>query len=245
MHLQLVSAQPSPLAALTRAAVAPRLCAIHPQPSRDPTQPATRRRTPASHHVRRVLLSSRTVFRAMRTLAHTCAVVFFAVLITIPLPPAPALAASVPVTEVGLPAIVRMPEANFEQAQTVVPSARRRQKTSFVTSAVNLVGPAVVRIDTERIVDKIQFQSPSGGDGGCVRVRALVVFGYVPNKSRTRQSAGAAHTHEFDAVYVRLAGTSRCPSRAASPGRALVSSSARTARRASFSPMLTCVHACP
>jgi len=35
-----------------------------------------------------------------------------------------------------------------------LPSPVRRQKTSFVTAAVDSVGPAVVRIDTERLVDR-------------------------------------------------------------------------------------------
>ena len=53
------------------------------------------------------------------------------------------------VIEAGLPAIVQRPEANFEAAPL---QSRLRKKTSFVTAAVNSVGPAVVRIDTERMV---------------------------------------------------------------------------------------------
>ena len=55
--------------------------------------------------------------------------------------------------EAGLPAIARVPE----QQPNVRPSAGRT-KTSFVTSAVQAVGPAVVRIDTERLVDRAPLE---------------------------------------------------------------------------------------
>ena len=64
---------------------------------------------------------------------------------------APAPAADV--VEAGLPAIARVPE----QQPNVRPSAGRT-KTSFVTSAVQAVGPAVVRIDTERLVDRAPLE---------------------------------------------------------------------------------------
>jgi S1-C subfamily serine protease len=93
------------------------------------------------------------------------AVLVFALLISVPLPPAPALAApTASSVETSLPAIARMPEvqqppAEAEPAAVVAaPAARsgavRRVKTSFVTAAVDSVGPAVVRIDTERLVDR-------------------------------------------------------------------------------------------
>jgi len=76
-------------------------------------------------------------------------------LISVPLPPAPAHALSA-TTETSLPSIVRIPETlpPADGASATPKPTGRRQKTSFVTAAVNSVGPAVVRIDTERLVDR-------------------------------------------------------------------------------------------
>ena len=74
-------------------------------------------------------------------------------LISVPIPTGSALAAAPPVaTEVGLPAVVRVPDSMTSLGAPTLPP--RRQKTSFVTAAVASVGPAVVRIDTERLVDR-------------------------------------------------------------------------------------------
>ena len=74
-------------------------------------------------------------------------------LISVPIPTGSALAAAPPVaTEVGLPAVVRLPDSMTSLGAPALPP--RRQKTSFVTAAVASVGPAVVRIDTERLVDR-------------------------------------------------------------------------------------------
>ena len=51
-------------------------------------------------------------------------------------------------------------EKHFNLPTLPKPSGRR-QKTSFVTAAVDSVGPAVVRIDTERLVNKLPRLSPS------------------------------------------------------------------------------------
>uniref|UniRef100_A0A7S0IP79 PDZ domain-containing protein n=1 Tax=Calcidiscus leptoporus TaxID=127549 RepID=A0A7S0IP79_9EUKA len=75
------------------------------------------------------------------------------------LPTAVPAALAAPVAEAGrplmretaLPAIARMPRSN--------PAAIPRKKTSFVTAAVEAVGPAVVRIDTERLVDRAPLDS--------------------------------------------------------------------------------------
>lgn len=99
----------------------------------------------------RVILRSltRSVTRVMR-MAGTLLLVL---LISVPIPTGSALAAAPPVaTEVGLPAVVRVPDSMTSLGAPTLPP--RRQKTSFVTAAVASVGPAVVRIDTERLVDR-------------------------------------------------------------------------------------------
>lgn len=103
------------------------------------------------------------VYRAARTTALSIAVFVFSLLLSVPLstiPPAHAEpAVGTEVAAAGLPAIAQMlpegmrQESGADQRAPSALSARstaRRQKTSFVTSAVNSVGPAVVRIDTER-----------------------------------------------------------------------------------------------
>ena len=91
-----------------------------------------------------------TIGRGLAQLIRTMSVLVLALVISSPLPSIPAYAAtgSATVTEAGLPSIVQMPDLGAS------PRAIRRQKTSFVTAAVETVGPAVVRIDTERLVDR-------------------------------------------------------------------------------------------
>ena len=93
-----------------------------------------------------------------RTALHATLVFVFALLISVPLPmTAPAaLAEPAPSLEASLPAIVRTPEAGQIPSSPTSPAAPkvRRVKTSFVTAAVDSVGPAVVKIDTERLVDR-------------------------------------------------------------------------------------------
>jgi len=85
-------------------------------------------------------------------------VVVLALLVSIPSPLAltPALAA-VPSTtiEAGLPSVARMPT---DMVGTPAMPKMGRRKTSFVTAAVESVGPAVVRIDTERLVDRAPLE---------------------------------------------------------------------------------------
>ena len=75
------------------------------------------------------------------------------------MPSSPAYAAPANI-ETSLPAITRMPPTeairSSEPEVRAAPTrgAPRRVKTSFVTAAVNSVGPAVVKIDTERLVDR-------------------------------------------------------------------------------------------
>ena len=110
----------------------------------------------------------RRLVRTLRMAAQSVAVVLFALLISLPMPPmAPALAAPSQNSEVSLPSITRMPPATkivvpeVDQSSEIesppprpTKGAPRRVKTSFVTAAVNSVGPAVVKIDTERLVDR-------------------------------------------------------------------------------------------
>lgn len=65
----------------------------------------------------------------------------------------------------GLPSVARMPRLGDSTAGNV---PTRRRKTSFVTSAVHSVGPAVVRIDTERLVDRAPLEGylPFPGNEG-------------------------------------------------------------------------------
>lgn len=114
---------------------------------------------------------------AARAAVRAATVLLFALLISVPLPSSAARALTAPVadtvtvvtegpaarwryfgqpssstpvvTETGLPSLnLRLPGMD----STPVGGARR--KTSFVTAAVQAVGPAVVRIDTERLVDR-------------------------------------------------------------------------------------------
>jgi S1-C subfamily serine protease len=95
------------------------------------------------------------VLQAARTASQTICVFLFALLITVPVQPLPAAFAAPPLaTETGLPAIVRTPEAALDPGSAAPGGLKRRQKSSFVTAAVDTVGPAVVRIDTERLVDR-------------------------------------------------------------------------------------------
>lgn len=77
--------------------------------------------------------------------------VAFALLLTSPLPLVVALPSIAIATEAGIPLIRCLPEA-----RRLVPASHnvRRVKSSFVTAAVDSVGPSVVRIDTERFVDR-------------------------------------------------------------------------------------------
>jgi len=82
-----------------------------------------------------------------------------AIFITVPmsLTPAAALVAfEAPTTQAPqtMQEAVRLPDSMPRLGGLNLPSPVRRQKTSFVTAAVDSVGPAVVRIDTERLVDR-------------------------------------------------------------------------------------------
>ena len=85
----------------------------------------------------------------------TTSAILLAFLLTVSSFPASAAVDHSSFAEVGLPSIVRVPDS-LPGIGALSPGggAGRRQKTSFVTAAVNSVGPAVVRIDTERLVDR-------------------------------------------------------------------------------------------
>ena len=148
---------------LAHASCAPRLVAPHLLAGgHDPALLPPGRPTSAAARGRRRLNSSvQRLARNVRQTARAFAAVMLALLISLPVPMAPAFAAPAVAIETGLPAITRVPEAQqaprAEPAVTVpgpTKGAPRRVKTSFVTAAVNSVGPAVVRIDTERLVDR-------------------------------------------------------------------------------------------
>jgi len=100
----------------------------------------------------------------LRSIAHQCSrfmrvmcTLLFTLMIVVPLPTLPALAAVDPSTTPSgaMHAAVRVPDGVPGLGGLTLPSGPvRRQKTSFVTAAVESVGPAVVRIDTERLVDR-------------------------------------------------------------------------------------------
>jgi S1-C subfamily serine protease len=82
-----------------------------------------------------------------------------ALLLVLPLPsPSFAIAvdsAPVVTTEVGMPGVGL--RRRYGMPSLPVPVAPRR-KTSFVTAAVEAVGPSVVRIDTERLVERVPLE---------------------------------------------------------------------------------------
>jgi len=102
--------------------------------------------------------------RAFRSAARTCGTLVLVLLLCLPNPLTPSSLAAVAFDDGGaaqtaplsrdasLPGLLRMPGA----VQQAVPTPRR--KTSFVTAAVDAVGPAVVRIDTERLVDRAPLE---------------------------------------------------------------------------------------
>ena len=97
--------------------------------------------------------------RLLRSCVHTACVLLLAVLTAVPAPlvMAPALAAAPPTAiETGLPSWASMP-SNDMIGTAATPKPGRR-KTSFVTAAVDTVGPAVVKIDTERFVDRAPLE---------------------------------------------------------------------------------------
>ena len=104
------------------------------------------------------------MIRLVRTVLHSLALLICALLVTVPLPPPCAFAASAysaPIyseaataAEAPLPSTPRVPNALAPDKFGIRKPGGRRQKTSFVTAAVDSVGPAVVRIDTERLVDR-------------------------------------------------------------------------------------------
>ncbi|KAL1529729.1 hypothetical protein AB1Y20_000665 [Prymnesium parvum] len=117
-----------------------------------------------------VQLYLQRIARMIRFATYKMSVIFLALAISVPspllLPPAHAVAhvdmvsglsAPVPtdeVVEAGLPSVARVPDLS---SLSRTPKSARR-KTSFVTAAVAAVGPAVVRLDTERLVDRAPLE---------------------------------------------------------------------------------------
>ena len=159
MLAPLASSFPRPLVAT---AATPILFAVPPTRSSlifliEDDLPTPPRRTPLRSTARRLR-------RSVQRLS-ACVALVVALLMTTS--PAAIAAPTQAVVETALPSMARMPEATpQEKADAVEPTAAisaplfsnkgapRRVKTSFVTAAVNSVGPAVVRIDTERLVDR-------------------------------------------------------------------------------------------
>ena len=105
------------------------------------------------------------VMRPLRRFSRVVLSSVLALLLALPLPSASFAAQLVPAPaqETSLPAISqfqRGPSSTSElrrYGQPVV-AQPRRVKTSFVTAAVNSVGPATVRIDTERLVERVPLE---------------------------------------------------------------------------------------
>ena len=165
---------PNTLVRLPSAAVAPRR--HHPLAAVAVETPGESSRSAPPRPLCSPLAAPRTPPRVVRALTRACARAahalgsfVLALIVVIPLPAVPAtlaleaptsleyVARSAPaVLETGLPSVVRMPETRLPDA--LLPKSKSRQKTSFVTAAVNSVGPAVVRIDTERLVDRAPIE---------------------------------------------------------------------------------------
>ncbi len=96
--------------------------------------------------------------RSARGALHKGMLVLMALIISLPPTALPALAEP-GVMEMGLPSVVQLPDTRLPDA-SMRPAAGKvgRKKSSFVTAAVNTVGPAVVRIDTERLVDRAPLE---------------------------------------------------------------------------------------
>ena len=111
-------------------------------------------RSPTQH----LVVVGRRVSRAVKGTANVVVTLLFALLLCLPLP-SPSFAitvdgAPVVTTDVGLPggALRR------RYGMPSLPVSAPRRKTSFVTAAVEAVGPSVVRIDTERLVERVPLE---------------------------------------------------------------------------------------
>ena len=108
----------------------------------------------------------RRVSRVARSTANVVVTFVLALLLCLPLPgPSFAAHATVPAVDIdAAPAVttdVGLPGAGAMRRRYGMPSlpvTPLRKKTSFVTSAVEAVGPSVVRIDTERLVERVPLE---------------------------------------------------------------------------------------
>ena len=155
MRLIIPAAQPAVrLPATLPAAAPPRvgpLTALHHLAPAPPPQPP---------------LSPRLVFvmRPLRRFGRIALSSVLALLLALPVPSASFAAQLVPTPaqETSLPAISQFQRgpstSELRRYGQPVVALPRREKTSFVTAAVNSVGPATVRIDTERLVERVPLE---------------------------------------------------------------------------------------
>ena len=114
-------------------------------------------RSPTQH----LFVVGRRVSRAAKSVANVVITLVLALLLVLPLP-SPSFAMTVDMaappavtTEVGLPGGAMRRRYGMPTLPVTMP----RKKTSFVTSAVDAVGPAVVRIDTERLIERVPLEN--------------------------------------------------------------------------------------
>ena len=118
--------------------------------------PPERPRSPTQH----LVVIGRRVSRAAKNTANAVITLMLALLLFLPLP-SPSFAMTVDMTappvvttDVGLPGGAMRRRYGMPALPVTVP----RRKSSFVTAAVEAVGPSVVRIDTERLVERVPLE---------------------------------------------------------------------------------------
>lgn len=243
--MRLLVAPWRPIAAVPPPRLAPAVyaCApLEPRPlSARPRHAAPRRGSAVHERLRHAVLAFRDGLRA-------AVVVTFALLLTVPLPSGAALAMAPPAaaTEVGLPSISRLPDVRLPDAPGA--NKARRVKSSFVTAAVESVGPSVVRIDTERLVDRAPIEGylfpglePEGGqrresgqgsgvilaDEGLILTNAHVV------KNAAKVTVTLTDGRTFEGAVRGSDECARAHRRAAPPERLALSPAAAAAQRRS------------
>ena len=144
-HLPLVASRPPPCIIALRCSPA---VALHTPPERP--------RSPTQH----LVVVGRRVSRAAKSTANAVVTLVLALLLFLPFP-SPSFAMTVDMTappvvttDVGLPGGAMRRRYGMPALPVTVP----RRKTSFVTAAVEAVGPSVVRIDTERLVERVPLE---------------------------------------------------------------------------------------
>ena len=145
-HLPLVAPRPPPCVTVLRCSPA---VALHTPPERP--------RSPTQH----LVVVGRRVSRAAKSTANAVVTLVLALLLILPMP-SPSFAMTVDMTappvvttDVGLPGGGAM---RRRYGMPALPITVPRRKTSFVTAAVEAVGPSVVRIDTERLVERVPLE---------------------------------------------------------------------------------------